>query len=254
VPIDKRSSVPAYAQLADILRDAISEMPDGYQLPSLPTLIEEHEVSMSVVRQALQQLETEGLVSTQQGRGSFVRRPQRHLRDGMTRHLRSSRPLGKAALEAEAGRQSQSRTSKVRDAGNVPAPPRIAALLGVAPGTSLVRRRYVLDIDGTPSELAESFFTHELADNTILTEPANIKGGTHNYLVEQLGLNLTHANELLIARMPTRSELQDLRLLPGTPVVELTRTFYTQDERPAEVTAFVFAGDRHEFSYDVPVD
>jgi len=127
-------------------------------------------------------------------------------------------------------------------------------MLNTAPGTSLIRRRYVLDINGAPSELAASYFTHELADGTILAEPTNIRGGTHNYLADELGLDLTHARELLIARMPTPQEVQDLRLLPGTPVVELTRTFYTRDERAIEVTVFVFAGDRHEFAYDVPVD
>src|SRR6266702_6789275 len=107
LPIDKRSSVPAYVQVANILRDEINsgELPDGHQLPSLPTLVAEHDVSISVIRQALQQLESEGLIATQQGRGSFVRRPRRHLRDGTTRHLRSRRQAGQAALEAEAGRQ-----------------------------------------------------------------------------------------------------------------------------------------------------
>jgi GntR family transcriptional regulator len=256
MPINKRSSVPAYVQLADILRENINsgELPDEYQLPSLPALIAEHDVSMSVVRQALQQLESEGLITTHQGRGSFVRRPRRHLREGMTRHLRSQRRAGLAALEAEAGKQNQQRVSRMRDVSHVPAPERVATLLGVEPGASVLRRRYVLDIGGSPSELAESFFTHNLADGTILVEPRNIHGGTHSYLVETLRLNIKHASELLIARMPTPQEIQDLSLSPGTPVVELTRTFYTQDETPVEVTVFVFAGDRHEFAYDVPVD
>lgn len=256
MPIDKRSSMPAYVQVADILRDEISggEFPDGHQLPSLPTLIAEHDVSMSVIRQALQQLEAEGLIVTKQGRGSFVRRPKRHVRNGMTRHLRSKRQPNVAALEAEADRQGQRRSSVIRDVGNVAAPARVAGLLGAGPGASVLRRRYLLEIDGVPSELADSFFTHDLGDGTLLAEPANIPGGTHNYLTEQLGLDLTHATELLLARMPTPQEVQLLRLLPGTPIVELTRTFYTRDEQPVEVTVFVFVGDRHEFAYDVPVD
>jgi DNA-binding GntR family transcriptional regulator len=53
--------------------------------------------------------------------------------------------------------------------------------------------------------------------------------------------------------MPTPSEKDTLNLLPGTPVVELTRTIYAGD-RPVDVTAFLFDAGWHRFVYDVPMD
>lgn len=254
--IDRHGVFPAHAQLADLLRAEINDndYPDGHKLPSLAELIAKHKVSMSVVRQALQQLEAEGLITTRQGKGSTVRRPKRHLRNGMTRHLRSQRAAEKAALEAESERQGQQRTSHFIDVSNVPAPLNVAEALGLRKGDSVLRRRYVLDIDGAPAELCSSYFRHDLVSGTALTEPRDIPGGAHNLLVEQLGLNLTHAPEVLIARMPTPAEARDLRLLPGTPVVELFRTFMTDDEQCVEASVWVFAGDRHEFRYVTPMD
>lgn len=254
--IDKHGALPAHTQVADLLRSEIDDnnYPDGHRLPSLPDLITKYDVSISVVRQALQQLESEGLIATRQGKGSTVRRPRRHLRDGMTRHLRSHRAAEKGALEAEAEKQGQQRTSRFIDVSNVPAPPDVAESLQLRKGDSVLRRRYILDIDGAPAELCSSYFRHDVVGGTALTEPRDIPGGAHNLLAEQLGFDLTHAPEVLFARMPTPSEVRDLRMLPGTPVVELFRTFMTADEQCVEASVWVFAGDRHKFRYVTPMD
>lgn len=66
---------PAYQQVAADLRARIQDgrLPVDSQLPSLPTLMNQYEVSITVVRMALRELRAEGLVSTHQGKGTFVR-------------------------------------------------------------------------------------------------------------------------------------------------------------------------------------
>jgi GntR family transcriptional regulator len=66
-------------------------------------------------------------------------------------------------------------------------------------------------------------------------------GGTHAYLSDELGVTLAEAVEELVARMPTPQETITLRLVPGTPVVELVRTIYDDNNNPVEVTVFVIA-------------
>ena len=75
--IDPRSPVPAYRQLADILRRQIEsgKLPADCQLPSETTLIQEYEVARGTVRQAIAVLRDAGLVVTVQGRGTFVKLP-----------------------------------------------------------------------------------------------------------------------------------------------------------------------------------
>jgi GntR family transcriptional regulator len=71
------SGRPAYAQVADILRAEIrsGRFPPGSQLPSYEALMRKYEVSVTVVRSAIRELKTDGLVHTHQGKGSFVRDP-----------------------------------------------------------------------------------------------------------------------------------------------------------------------------------
>ena len=74
--IDRRSRLPAYAQLANILRSSISrgEYPPGERLPAEATIAKVHGVSTMTARQAVSVLEEEGLVSRAQGKGTYVRK------------------------------------------------------------------------------------------------------------------------------------------------------------------------------------
>lgn len=67
-----------YVQIADLIRQRIARgvWPEGHQLPTLEALVEEFGVARVTVRQAIKLLADEGLLSPQQGRGTFVtRRP-----------------------------------------------------------------------------------------------------------------------------------------------------------------------------------
>ena len=71
------SPIPRYVQLADLFRQRISRgvWGAGAKLPSLDALTQEFEVARVTVRQAVDLLSREGLLSAQQGRGTFVTAP-----------------------------------------------------------------------------------------------------------------------------------------------------------------------------------
>ncbi len=68
------SPIPRYLQLADLLRQRIARgtWSSGHRLPSLEELTAEFGLARVTVRQAIDLLAREGLVSRQQGRGTFV--------------------------------------------------------------------------------------------------------------------------------------------------------------------------------------
>jgi GntR family transcriptional regulator len=73
-PLFGRSPVPRYAQLADLFRGRIArgQWRKGDRLPPLEALMAEFDVARVTVRQAVEVLSREGLLSAQQGRGTFV--------------------------------------------------------------------------------------------------------------------------------------------------------------------------------------
>jgi GntR family transcriptional regulator len=83
------SPVPRYAQLADLFRGRIARgiWQEGQALPTIEQLTREFDVARVTVRQAINLLAREGLVSPERGRGTYVNSvPQRapSLRLGMT--------------------------------------------------------------------------------------------------------------------------------------------------------------------------
>jgi GntR family transcriptional regulator len=73
--IDTYSPVPAYAQLAGILRKQIEagKIRPGDPLPSESSLQQEYGVARGTIRKAIEMLRDHGLVVTVQGRGTFVK-------------------------------------------------------------------------------------------------------------------------------------------------------------------------------------
>jgi len=73
-PLFRDSPVPRYAQLADVFRQRIARnrWPTGTKLPTLEALMSEFDVARVTVRQAMELLARDGLVSAERGRGTFV--------------------------------------------------------------------------------------------------------------------------------------------------------------------------------------
>lgn len=69
------SGEPAYRQVAADLRNRVrsGKLPVDSKLPSLADLMRQYDVSITVIRMALRELRTEGLVVSHQGKGTFVR-------------------------------------------------------------------------------------------------------------------------------------------------------------------------------------
>src|SRR5215213_8982059 len=76
--IDPSADRAVFRQLADLLRNQIQsgQLGPGDPLPSELRLAQEYGISRTTVRQAIAQLRTEGLVSVERPRGTFVRVPE----------------------------------------------------------------------------------------------------------------------------------------------------------------------------------
>jgi len=72
--LDPRSGVPAYRQLYDQVRQAVSlgHLQPGDQLPPVREVVRQITINPNTVHRAYRDLEAEGIVEGRQGRGTFV--------------------------------------------------------------------------------------------------------------------------------------------------------------------------------------
>jgi GntR family transcriptional regulator len=237
-------------RIADDLRARIGvgQYGPGDQLPGLPELAQTYGVSLVTVRLALTKLKQEGLVVSQQGRGNFVRERHPVRRYGMQRYSRSvwggTEPT--PILVAEGERQGRT-VGQTHDTKQVPAPPFVAKrLAGVGEGDLVWTRQRVTTIDGVINQCADSFFSIATGERN----PDVVSGtgpGGHIARINAVAPVL-EIQEEIASRMPTGPEAARLEIPEGTPVVEVLRTYHTE-EGVLDVTSFVIRADMAVFDY-----
>jgi GntR family transcriptional regulator, arabinose operon transcriptional repressor len=84
-----KDAEPLYIQVANIIRGHILDgtWHEGETVPPEKVLCAQFNIARGTMRQALQLLENEGYLWREQGRGTFIRLPDRHGQDAQTRHL-----------------------------------------------------------------------------------------------------------------------------------------------------------------------
>jgi len=87
--INFRSGMPIYLQIVDQIRAAAASgaLRSGEVLPSIRPLAEELRVNRNTVAKAYAELESQGVIETLPGRGSFVKENQSALRKKVRREL-----------------------------------------------------------------------------------------------------------------------------------------------------------------------
>lgn len=105
--VDREAEVPLGTQLAWKLRRLIetSELGPGDRLPSVRDAAAEAGVNVNTVRSVYGRLEREGLVSSEQGRGTFVRAPDAGAAEDAQLTARRALRRQIARLEAELARR-----------------------------------------------------------------------------------------------------------------------------------------------------
>jgi DNA-binding GntR family transcriptional regulator len=241
---------PKHRQIADELRRLINhgELEPGRQLPSEADLGAQYSASRTTVRAALAALVNEGLVTSESGRGSYVRerkhyiyRPQEEFRP---------QPQSPEMDRFMSGRTAEGREpSQVIEVGIVSPPGDVIRRLDLKEGESVVVRRRVRSLDGMPFNINDSYFPLSLAINSEIMSPIDIARGANQVLAEQ-GYEQVRALDEVYVRMPTPDEVHRLSLGPGTPVAVHMITGYTVDGRPVRVVVNVLPGDRHVIAWE----
>lgn len=77
ISLNYTSGVPIYVQLKDAIKHAVKAgvYPQGAQLPTVRQLAVQLKINANTVSRAYAELEREGVLSTQQGRGTFITLP-----------------------------------------------------------------------------------------------------------------------------------------------------------------------------------
>lgn len=230
------SLLPLYARLRDQLRAGILEgrLQPQQKLPSEAELSTEHGVSRITVRQALGDLQKEGLILRQQGKGAFVAQP------------RTSQSLNRlqGLREALAG-QGQSVHSQRLSTRAMKPPAAIAAQLQLAPGSRAVRLTTLRYVAREALSVNVSWFAPALGERIARLD---LSGRDLIEVLEQdIGEPVAQAHlDISAVAMPAR-EARWLKVAPGEPALRVHRLLCSVQELPLQVETAIYRADA--FSY-----
>lgn len=233
--------LPLWYQVSQSLRASILGRPQDAS-PRLPTeeqLAVHYGVSVLTMRQALKELETEGLISRHRRRGTFI--------EPRARRVSPVRLLG--SIDAIVAQQSGERTT-VLGHGPGPVPGDLAEYFPDCSEVVSYRRLRCDDDTGEPTNWAENAVRPEIAARLDVADLE--RWPMTKVLRDTVGVRISRITDTVEARLADPATAELLRVPLLSPILYCTGVAYDEDGRVVDVARIRYRGDR--FSFSVTVD
>ncbi|MCZ4096627.1 GntR family transcriptional regulator [Streptomyces sp. So13.3] len=228
--------LPLWYQVSQSLRASIlGRRPDApLRLPTEDDLAGHYGVSVLTMRQALKELETEGLISRHRRRGTFIEPTA--LRGAPVRLLGS--------VDAIVAQQSGEHTA-VLGHGTAPVPSWAAEHFPDLAEAAFFRRLRCEE-SGEPTNWAENSVRPELAERIDLADLE--RWPMTKVLRDALGVRISRITDTVEARLadPETARLLQVPLL--SPILHYTGVTYDDSGRAVDVVRIHYRGDRFSFT------
>jgi GntR family transcriptional regulator len=239
--IDRSSPLPFYSQLKEILRERIRRegLAAGDRMPGDHELCSTYDVSRTVVRQALSELESEGVIERVKGRGTFVATPK--TAEGLVQSL--------TGLYEDVAARGSTLRSDVRRMEVVAADAQVAADLEVEPGHPVILIERLRYVDDEPWVLTMTWLPREIAPG--VTDEDLSQRSLYALLEDEYGVRLVRGRRSVEASVAGTALARSLGIRRGAPVLVLRSVSVGEQGRPVESFVAYHRGDRSRFEVEL---
>ena len=237
--IDKSSYVPLYIQVRDILKEFINmgQLKPGDQLPSENILSTALNISRMTVRQGVQELLREGIVTIRRGEGTFVH---------SSPHTQMLLKLEGFSTEmAKLGYRNHSRVLDIQRIEDYDSYELAYSGLGIQPHDHIIRIRRIRYVEDTPFALESSFLAYSTGRGLMEPQMADDMS-IYNYIEKVLHIRLSRADHVIQPGLADREIATHLEVDPGSAVLKLRGTTYSMTNKPIEYLEGIYRGDKYE--------
>lgn len=239
--IDRRSPVPFFFQVKSLIGEQLDRgrwLP-GDRMPSEPELCEHFAVSRATVRQALGELEREGRVRKERGRGTFASEPRSN-----AWLLQSSH-----GFYDEAGEAGRAVTSRVLRRELAALPNWAATALRVPSGAQGVLLERLRSVDGEVVMYVESYLIAELAE--LVLEAELERSSLYRVLRDRAGIEVGGGRRVVEAMSAPADLAKLLEIKPGSALLHVEAISIDTKQRPFETYRAWHRSDRTKIAVQV---
>jgi len=235
------SHIPYYIQLMDILREKVqqAEWVPGDQIPGEQDLCEQYQVSRTVVRQALRELEFEGVISRQKGKGTFISLPK--ISEGLVQKL-----TGFYQDMVERGLKPG---SQVLHQNVISSNDKIANFLNIKSGEKVIDIQRLRFINDEPIQLVTTYIPFDVCPSLASVDLSN--RSLYEYLEKECGIYLAKGHRYIEAVLANDYEAALLGIERGDPLLLLDSVSFSENGQPIEYYHALHRGDRSRFEVEL---
>jgi GntR family transcriptional regulator len=235
--IDRNSPIPFYAQLKSEILTRIERniWKPGEQLPGELDLCSSFAVSRTVVRQALQELEIEGVIRREKGKGTFVAAAK--ITENLAYKL--------TGFYQDMAEQGLNPISKVLRREVLPATPKLARELKIEPGEAVIEIERLRFVEDDPLVFVTTCIPYKFCPGLEMVDLA--RQSLYWVLERHYGIVIASGRRTLEAVGANPREAELLRVPVGTPLMLLDSIGYLDNGQPVEVFHALHRGDRSRF-------
>ena len=233
--------IPYYIQLMDILKEKVqhAEWAPGDQIPGEQDLCEHYQVSRTVVRQALRELEYEGVISRQKGKGTFISLPK--ISEGLVQKL--------TGFYQDMVERGLNPGTKVLHQNVIPSNDKIARFLNIKTGEKLIDIQRLRFINEEPIQLVTTYIPYEICPALASIDLTNCS--LYEYLEKEYEIFITKGRRFIEAVLANDFEAELLGIERGAPLLMLDSISYSDDGIPIEYYHALHRGDRSRFEVEL---
>lgn len=235
---------PLYVQLAQSLAEQISSgrYPVGSLLPTEAELGDAFDVSRYTVRQAIQHLRQQGLVSARKGVGTRV-----EAQGSEARYSQSLQSLRELLQYAHETRLDLVKLEPIQARGAV------AEMLGCRPRKQWLHIAAVRHAETGPHQgpvcLVEVYLDSAYRD--LVTDISSIRTAFWALIEERFGETIVEVEQQIDAIVLDAAQAERLKAPVGSPALQFSRRYYVTGRRLVELSINVHPADR--FSYHMNI-
>ena len=239
--INFESHLPYYIQLIEILNEKVQDgtWTPGDQIPGEQELCELYSVSRTVVRQALRELELDGVITRRKGKGTFIAPPK--ISEGLVQKL-----TGFFQDMAERGIRSSTR---VLHQEVVPASEKVARFLTIPPGEKVVDLLRLRSINDEPIQLVTSYVPLAICPGLATVDLTN--RSLYEYMETECGVFIAKGRRIVEAVLANESEAALLGIERGAPLLMLDSMSFSETGQVIEYYHALHRGDRSRFEVEL---